>query len=372
MIKHLKCYQCVLRTLGPVFVGSGREIGKREYIFLNQNKVGVLNIQKLYTEMRRRGIGNLFEGYLLGFNNMSLTDWLKKQGIKLKEIEPMVNYALSCGDAVLEKGDNRLKIMECIKDPFGKPYIPGSSLKGMFRTILLGEDILCSPQKYQGAKRELLQNVEVKKTRLNYLKSDVSSLEAIAYRTLRRQDTKPKDAVNDILQGMVVSDSEPLSLETLVLCQKIDLHTKGIERSLPLLRECIKPNVEIRFTITVDTKICQITDEKIMNAVKKFSESYYQNFGAAFQKMEKPKENDVFLGGGCGFVSKTVLYPLLGKKSGMETAQKVFEKTNVPRMHKHQYDLQYGASPHTLKCTKYQGKIYQMGLCRIETLKCIE
>lgn len=32
--------------------------------------------------------------------------------------------------------------MTCITDPYGNPYIPGSSLKGMLRTLLLGRDIL--------------------------------------------------------------------------------------------------------------------------------------------------------------------------------------------------------------------------------------
>ena len=29
MNQYLKCYQVVMRTVGPVFIGSGREIGKK-------------------------------------------------------------------------------------------------------------------------------------------------------------------------------------------------------------------------------------------------------------------------------------------------------------------------------------------------------
>lgn len=369
MNQYLKCYQVVLRTLSPVFVGSGKEIGKKEYVFLNQRKVGIPDIQGLYGELCRLGKESAFEDYLLGRQNMDLTFWLKKQGIRIEDIKLFIKYTLDCGDAVIEKGPNRLQVMECVKDAYGNPYIPGSSLKGMFRTVLLGADMVNMPQKYQNAKKNLRQNMDNKASRTSYLKRDIGDMEGIAYRTMQREKSKPYDAVNDILQGLIISDSEPLSLESLVLCQKVDVHIKGEEKKLPLLRECIKPNTEICFTITIDTKLCPLTEKDILDSIKIFMDSYYENFLFAFTGAVKPGENDVFLGGGCGFVSKTVLYPLYGKREGLEVVPNIFEKTNVLRNHKHYLDREYGASPHTMKCTKYQGKIYQMGLCRIEKLE---
>ncbi|MDE7327518.1 MAG: type III-A CRISPR-associated RAMP protein Csm5 [Lachnospiraceae bacterium] len=370
MVQNLKCYRVTMRTLGPVFVGSGREIGKKEYVFLSRGKVGIPDIKNLYEEMRRRGIGNLFEDYLLGEDKSSLDKWMAKQKIKVAEIGSAIRYTIDCGDKIIETGKT-LQVMECIKDPYGKPYIPGSSLKGMFRTILLGADLLHSPQKYQDVKQELLQSVERKERKTKYLKRDIAELEAVAYRILRKDPKHPKDAVNDVLQGFVVSDSEPLSEEDLVLCQKVDLHTRGKEKAISILRECIKPDTKITFTITVDAKVCPLTEEKILGAVKDFIGSYYKNFSSAFPGIRVPGEKEVFLGGGCGFVTKTVLYPLLGKRLGMETTQKVFKNTGVQDKHKHAYDKEYGASPHTLKCTRYNGKNYQMGRCRIEQLECI-
>ena len=48
-----------------------------------------------------------------------------------------------------------------------------------------------------------------------------------------------------------------------------------------------------------------------------------------------------------------------------EMAKDIFEKTKVPREHKHEKDLLYGVSPHILKCTRYQGKEYMMGQCEM-------
>ncbi len=77
MRQRMKCYKVAIRTIGPVFVGSGREIGKKEYVFLNRGKAGILDIQKLYAEMHKRGIGSLFEDYLLGRDGADLERWLK-------------------------------------------------------------------------------------------------------------------------------------------------------------------------------------------------------------------------------------------------------------------------------------------------------
>lgn len=369
MRQHLKCYRVVLRTLAPIFVGSGREIGKKEYIFLNGKKVGIFDIQGLYSWMCRLGKGKDFEDYLLGRLNIDLTRWLKMQKIKIDELKPFIKYTLDYSDAVLGDDRKRLQIMECMKDAFENPYIPGSSLKGMFRTIILGADMANMPYKYQNAKQNLRRNIYNKSLNIKIIDRDVKDIEGIAYRTLHRKETKPLDAVNDVLQGFVVSDSEPLPVDSLALCQKVDLHIKGMQKPFPLLRECIKPNTEIYFTITLDMQLCPYTEKDILDFAKAFIDNYYDNFLSSFAGEKRPADNGVFLGGGCGFPSKTVVYPLYGKREGVETVSKIFEKKRVPLEHKHHLDREYGVSPHTLKCTKYQGKIYQMGLCRIERME---
>lgn len=375
MNQYLKSYRVIMRTVGPVFIGSGREIGKKEYLFINRRQAGIPDIHLLYAELKKRKKEEAFEEYMLGKGKESLTQWLENQNVNVADLNKLIRYRLECSDAVLDKnsgkGANRLQILECMKDAYGMPYVPGSSLKGMFRTILLGADIIKNSEKYQGQKGSMCQNGDGNVNRMNYLKREISETEGIAFRTLNRLEKRPHDAVNDILQGLIVSDSEPLSTDDLVLCQKIDRHVDGNERSLPILRECIKPNTVIRFTITVDTGICNLSDMQVMAAVKLFMTGYYRNFASVFPGLDVPKTNYVLCGGGCGFVSKTVIYPLYGKQKGIEMTQRVFEKTRVPREHKHNRDKQYGASPHVIKCTRYQGKLLQMGVCRIEKIEAV-
>ena len=60
-------------------------------------------------------------------------------------------------------------------------------------------------------------------------------------------------------------------------------------------------------------------------------------------------DETVFLGGGSGFVSKTVIYSLLGEREGVQAVQDIFDKTYVPKEHKHYKDCRLGVSPHVLK-----------------------
>lgn len=355
-------------TVVPVFIGSGKEIGKKEYIFLNKKQIGIPDMQKLYAELTRQRKQAAFEDYLLGTANIGLSNWLLKENIKLSSLQPFLKYTLDCGDAVNESNPNKLQVMDAIKDAYGKPYIPGTSLKGMFRTILLSADIIHAPDKYRTVQNTLLQSADRKTGRTNYLSKETQNIENICYCNLKRPDTKPTDAVNDIMQGFIISDSEPLSIDDLVLCQKIELHTNETETKLPLLRECIKPNTEIRFTITIDTSICNITGKSLMTAVKQFIQNYYNNFAKAFPNVPPPKTNYVICGGGSGFVSKTIIYPMFGKNNGTNLTQKIFEKTMAPKiynMHKHSRDNTLGVSPHIMKCTRYQEKLLQMGMCKI-------
>lgn len=375
MRQYLKSYQVVMRTIGPVFVGSGKNIGKKESIWMTQNQLGIPDIQMLHREMAKRRKQEVFEKYLLEDSYLSLEDWLKNHNIKMNEIRPCLRYTLDCIDLVREKGHRKqLQVKECIKDAYGNPYIPGSTLKGMLRTILLGADIMDNPEKYRPAREKMMRNAKKGGKREEYLKKNAEEIEGFFCRVLEMDRDHPGDAVNDSLRGLIVSDSAPLSIDRLVLCQKIDLHVNGEEKKFPLLRECIKPGTEIRFAITVDNNYFNLTKESLYAAVKTFMTCYYNKFSLAYKSagISVPKANYVYCGGGCGFVSKTIVYPMYGKKDGIEMTQKIFDVTlseKVSREHKHYKDKEIGASPHTIKCTRCQGQLYQMGLCRIEKME---
>lgn len=368
---YLKAYKITLQTEGPVFVGSGKELSKKEYMFMPGHKIGVIDIAKLYQVVKKHRLQSKFEEYMVMDSRTDLGQWLKQNRIEIKEITPCMRYVLDNGDTVLQKG-NRTQIMECIKDAYGLPYIPGSSIKGMLRTILLANELMEKPEYFKEEIGLLKNNYPfAEKNRNTYLQRNIKQIEARAFCTLNKKDTKPTDAVNDILSGFIVGDSDVLSMEDIVLCQKVERHVDGTEKTLNLLRECIKPDREITFQVSIDESTCGVTIDQVLDAISRFNDCYYACFLSSFKEVESIQEDTVYLGGGCGFVSKTVGYPIFGKREGIAFAQKVFEQTHVPREHKHYKDRELGVSPHILKCTKYNGRTLQMGLCKIKAIKAL-
>lgn len=365
----LKKYDVKLIVRGPVFVGDGKEIGKKEYIFLSGRQVGVVDFTKLYMLARKYGKDKSLEKYMLE-EWMNLEVWLKKEKLYDEVQKHCLKYILGMGDTQLAKG-SKTQIMSCIKDHEGNPYLPGSTLKGLLRTVLGVEGLKGEMTKNIASKtvREADDSTRRRVNRKSFLRNASMETEGLVFRKLARPKTRPSDAVNDILSGLIVSDSEPIPISKLVLAQKVEKGVSGEEKTLNLLREAIMPGTEVMFTITVDSSICPFDKESILEAIAGFASAYNKCFLSTFSDAAPLKGNQVLVGGGTGFVSKTLVYPLLGKEQGVETTAKIIDATlpqNLKSRHKHYQDKRLGVSPHIMKCTWYGGRTVQMGLCDVE------
>ena len=135
MGKELQHYTITLHTEGPVFIGSGRTIGKKEYIYDRYaNKVHIPNMEKMFAYFMKRGLLASYEEYLLN-GKIDFVYWLKDNRITEREFMPWIAYTMDSGDAVIEQKSKK-EILTSVKDAYGCPYVPGSSLKGKLRTLL--------------------------------------------------------------------------------------------------------------------------------------------------------------------------------------------------------------------------------------------
>ena len=137
MKNYIENCQLLLTVRGPVFIGSGQSIMKKEYILLpDSGRLIIPDIGKMYADLTKLNKNGIFDRFLLAKTNDGLGDWLRDEGINNAQILKWKRYELDMGDTLQEKG-RPLQIMSFMKDIYGNPYIPGSSLKGMLRTILL-------------------------------------------------------------------------------------------------------------------------------------------------------------------------------------------------------------------------------------------
>lgn len=361
MSSYLKNYTIELTTLAPVFIGSGEQIGKKEYIYNKyEKKAWIFDRKTLYKHILEENLSDAYERYMLGKNG-DLYVWMKENNISKSKYSIWAKYCLDCSYAELSERNRDISLF--VKDPYGLPYIPGSSLKGAIRTVLLGYKLSMNPPVGQ-LQSDIKYNSRAR--RRNELSSKLkrpSQMLEQTFHTLEKEKVKKENAVCDELSGLRISDSRPLNMKDLILCQKIDKGIDGKDQMLPTFRECLKPEIKIYFDMTIDESICNYKKSDILEAVAYFFDNankQYKKYGA----LSQDRKCVITIGGGAGYISKTVPYNIYPDREAVQVVSNILE-VSAPR-HGHKNDVKRGVSPHTLKITKYGGRIYQFGQCEIK------
>ncbi len=370
MRQFLKRYRIELTTKAPVFIGSGQTLTKKEYLFAsNEKKVYVPDQAKLFSYLMENNLLDSYEAFLLN-PYMKFQDWIREQQILAQEWKFFMRYAIDSGDAVRDDFAQK-GIQLCMKDAYGQPYIPGSSLKGALRTAILTKRMQENPIKHREAQRQWMEtSLRGRGSMGRESKAVEKSLLGIA----------SEQEVIDSLIGLRISDSTPLEQNSLILCSKNDepLYPRNnrydgsaVQGAKLLIRECIKPGITIGFDMTLDSTYATITDTDIMQGIATFGRIYYECFSGKFGR-KLPPQNTLYLGGGVGYVSKTLTYPILGKE-GVKRTSELIDVTlsfNIKNQHKHHLDTQKGVSPHIIKTTALHQQVYDMGMCLVNLFEC--
>lgn len=374
MQEYLKHYQMRITAMSPIYVGDGNLIGKKEYIRKTPGQPIIIpDLLKMFADLQKMKKEQAFERFMLEDMRGDLGRWLAEQRITDKQIESWAKYSLYSRDAFIKPQNGRAAtpkgIQTFIKDAYGMPYVPGSCLKGMIRTALLVKKVKDHPEAFSRQKQDIAASEGSRGSRNTFLKRETDNLETAVFHTLNRNEKRKSDAVNSVMAGMIVSDSQPISMKQLTLSQKIDYNLEGRETPLPILRETLIPGTEIDFEITIDSSICPYQIEDILNALEEFQKESYKYFYSRFHRGSQEK-GTVWLGGGVGFLSKTVLYPLFGEQA-VGIADSVFQNTLGKKYyeHKHMQDRRKRLAPHVCKCTRYRGQLYDMGRGKIERIR---
>ncbi|MGV2928380.1 type III-A CRISPR-associated RAMP protein Csm5 [Macrococcus capreoli] len=336
----MKNYKVKLTTLAPVHIGSGNKITKNEYLYNSMEQyVSFIDGAKLTKYLKQKQLLQKYITFLSNERSPILMTFLKQNNIQTNEWHQFISYTerVNQGKTDGRYGKQSINkkmndIHTFIRDGRGVVYIPGSSLKGAFRTVLLKSF---------------------------------------------SEDTKD----NELFKKIKISDSLPCTNEELAIYQKIDVNKR--DNPMPLYRECIIPKTTIEFDMVIEDEV--ITINEIKNAFKRFNQNYVEKWlsgiaktdgGSEFFQKEtifKAIQSDddcyLYLGGGSGFVSKSLHYQAYSKdeakKMIFEQLRKSFRNTygkfrevpeNLPIALKATVDLK-------------KKEWYQQGLCKIEFIE---
>lgn len=371
---HLQTRPLILRTLAPVFIGSGECMHKKEYIFDEQRgRVYFADFPRLVDFLKSRNLLQLYEQFLLQPRQSDFKTFLAENQVQEKDYPAFVSYSIDPGEAA--HAANFREILTFNKDCNGYPYIPGSSLKGAIRTAV-GAWLLKTGN-WERDKRDI-ESAQFPRQIRYYLSNETSRLERKLFHRLEirnPQDGKPVTGpVNDFMQAIRISDSVPLSFESLTLVGKYDRRSDGTVESRPIFRECLIPGTEVRFVMTLDmTMLAKVglNVERLEVALHQFADAHYENFEQCFEELSNDAEVsarqgvDVILGGGAGYVSKTLTYNLYSKREAALPLVAKIMKKQFPR-HGHRQDVgTHKVAPHMLKTAIYKDEYYQMGRCEL-------
>ncbi|WP_293729462.1 type III-A CRISPR-associated RAMP protein Csm5 [uncultured Phascolarctobacterium sp.] len=386
-----------LQVVTPINVCDGNKLLPNDYLYdAKKQIVYFVNHRLWHRFIIEKNLLAQYESYLVSGNKTkNMLTWLEQQGYDLEDIKDVV-----CGSAKAEvnvlRTDSKQNVNEIngqTKLTDGNAYIPGSSLKGVFRTAivyhLLQQDksvkqkywrqVLNVLQQYVESDKQNYQKIFLKRE-LNKLADDI---EVELLHGLRVYDNgRPKDkynAVNSVLRGLLVSDAVIDKAMPTVILQKCDLtfdrlgHAK--QNTISVFRECLIPDTSFSFTVKLEKEITKciglISVEMLLQWVTDYFDFVMdfqrEAFGKTYSKLfDGIEQANVFVGSNTGFLSKTILLALAPEgeiKLAMTIVKQLLDIGF--RKHKHM-TLDKFISPRTLKTTTYAGQQVLMGLARIK------
>lgn len=371
---NIENYNVKIKVLGPLFIGNGQTITKAEYIQDYTNKrIYILDTLKMFNGLKKFHLLEEYENYILRNKKIDLSDFLKQHRINSSEYRKWVAYSYP---TTPDTGYKISNILPFVKDAYNLPYLPGSSFKGAIHNAFVNAKLLKADP--NNLAKKLASIIDDNTKRINpktYLNTTAKKIDTnFTHKEREHSDEPLESAVNSIFRGLIISDSKPLKPEDIILCPKVDLAVDGKKNKLNnVLRECIKPGTIIELNMSIDKEIFKYNQKSIENFIKNMYNNINEKFLKDFPFVHSHKGCLIYIGGGAGFQTKTIGYSLFKDKAeAVDNVSKILDKVSTKskktgKMGMHLDDsFDCGVSPRVRKCTLYNRKLYDFGLCHIE------
>ena len=368
-----------LEVLTPLHIGGAdykSKLDKKEYIFDKDKKtLTLIDNEKFVGFLIKK---NLFEKYIAYIENnvnakimvqnrnINLLNFLKANNID-KDIQDFRKKAPIKLDMNIENM-NDIKLM--LRNVQGKPYIPGTSIKGALINLLLVDYIIKNREEFFKEKRIILS--ECKKANddrsIKGLKNEIKKIVKQIEKSIVYGDNK--DLEKSKRFGISVSDSYSYSNTRTNFYQDIDekrTNKPGEDKSrpMPVAREYIIANSIFDFDITLDIDLLEESKLKIKN-IDDLIDSIENAMSYLINVLEdknSPRTENLVLGANTGFLQKTIVYALFeDEKERLEVVKKLLHKNQKNVIGNHLNDK---FAPRVLNRIKINNKNLLAGLVKI-------
>lgn len=378
MKDYLNHFTLKLETLSPMHIGDGDVYEKSDFL-VEGNQLYVFRGKKFYHYIHNHYPKADFESYI-GNTGKGLKQFFSDYRISDDVYDEAVDRKLQIAEG---NGGVNAKVFTFVRDPYGCPYIPGSSLKGAIRTAL-ETALITSAERPQPSKNELLNTIrnereeyESRKNRempsndKSFLRKTDNAMNCRLFRAPLFQDKhgnySDADMVDDIMRAVIIGDSEPLSDEDIVVCTVASMGANDeLVNTVQMVAECLRPNTVVRFPVTLDMSVYDrlkrvqqqfFSPEGLLQAIQTCWQNYVDKYIGRFGALDKKEKGSVLLlGKFTGFVSKTEEIALYDEQDARSVTAEVLN------VRSHSVDLRV---PYLVRCTRIGNIYYQIGRCQV-------
>ncbi|QYR66813.1 type III-A CRISPR-associated RAMP protein Csm5 [Fusobacterium animalis] len=374
-------YKMKLEVLTPLHIGGAdykSKLDKKEYVFdKDKGTLALIDTEKFVGFLVKK---NLFDKYIsyiensvnakvmIQNRNINLLNFLKANNID-KDIKEYRKKAPIKVDMNIENM-NDIKLM--LRNIEGKPYIPGTSIKGALVSFLLVNYIINHRDEFSKAKREILS--ESKKANddrsIKNLKNKIREIVNEIEKSIIYDNNKELEKSKRF--GISISDSYNYYDTRTNFYQDIDekRNTKTENeksKPMPVVREYIMSNSKFNFDITLDIDLLEKNKLEIKNIddlIETLENATTYLINNVLEDKNSSQTENLILGANTGFLQKTIVYALFeDKKERLEVIKKILHKGSKNAIGNHLNDK---FSPRVLNRVKINGNNKLAGLVRIE------
>ena len=333
-----------IKVDGLVHIGNGQQYGKRDY-FAHGGEIAVLDVRKFVSRLTPEQVSRYCKFLENAYSEFGLQGFLnqKENADLLKVAQGSIAYRIDSPIATARRGAIQYHdVWQFVKDPYGNPYIPGSSVKGMLRTALLLNMVLDDAELRTAAPAETFEDPKKARSATAGAKLNKAAF------WKERPDPHDSNVVNDIMKYVSVSDSEPLSVNDLVFAKKYDKFSKDDPvdhkldmgkltvkegNELDVYRECLRPGTIVSVDVVVDERIDEYLSSPVLDAqglsniLQRSFDFYSKRFLNHFESGEGESSASAASDGVCQYVMTA------GPLAGMRCRNKAVGNTGFCNMH---------------------------------------
>ena len=397
-------YKMNLEVLTPLHIGGAEyksNITKKEYLFEEGNEgkkiLRIVDAQKFIDYLVKN---NLFDKYISLINknvnesvdehkrNLSLEKILKELRISIDDLKNNFQKKFYIINDKKFQIKNDIKLM--IRDILGKPYIPGSSIKGALVNFLLVDYIIKHRNEFEKEKKLILDQAkkvsnknQANSFRNNIMENIVNIIEDYIlysknkeYSVKKRMNYKINKEEEYIFYkgnsgkklGISISDSYSYTDTKTNFYQDYDekIRKKLQSDAMPLNREYIMENSKFNFDIILDIELLKKSKLEIKNIndlieVLENATTYLIN--NVLEDKNSPRTENLVLGANTGFLQKTIVYALFeDDEERLEVIKKLLHTKKGDKIKDHLNDK---FAPRVLNRIKINNKNLLAGLVKI-------